>query len=84
VKEITAKNAKVAKQCQQEIVAISCGFFAYFAPFAVEKLGGYALLCRLVIQVLSKPALDFANVHAFALTVIGNLITLNFAEIEIT
>ena len=41
------------------------------------------LFRRVVIQVLSEPSLDFVNVHIFALTVVGNLITLNLAETKI-
>src|SRR6266498_3682138 len=42
-----------------------------------------ASLRRFVIQVLSEPSLDFVNVQAFTLTVIGNLITLNLTQTEI-
>src|SRR5436190_13207449 len=42
------------------------------------------LLCGVVIQVLSEPTLDLVNLHALALAVVGDLVTLNFAEIKIT
>lgn len=41
------------------------------------------LLRRVVIQVLSQPPFDLVNVHAFALAVVGNLITLNLAKTEV-
>src|SRR5579872_1484114 len=58
-------------------------------PSEVEGLGGpkctdiQTLLRRIVIQILAEPALDFVNVHGFALTIVNDLITLDLSENEI-
>jgi hypothetical protein len=42
------------------------------------------LFCRVVIQILPEPALDFAHAHSLAFAVVGDLIAVNLAEAEIS
>jgi len=38
---------------------------------------------RIVVKARSQPALDLAEVHAFALTVVFHLVTADFAHAEV-
>ena len=43
-----------------------------------------SLIRRIVVQALSEPALDFCDTHRLALCVIGDLVSVDFAEAEIS
>lgn len=42
------------------------------------------LFCRIVVQVLSEPSLDFRYAHPFTFVIVGNLIAVDLAEGEIS
>ena len=42
-----------------------------------------AVLGRIVVQVWTKPSLDFGDAHPLTLVVVGHLVAVDFAETEI-
>ena len=42
------------------------------------------LTCRIIVQILSQPPLDFGHTHSLALVIVIHLIAVDFAETEIT
>ena len=48
------------------------------------RAGIRVLFRRFVIQVLPEPALDFAHAHSLAFAVVGDLVTVDLAEAEIS
>jgi len=56
-----------------------------FAPAPQRSLPGDAGLFRwVVVQVLPEPSLDLCHANPFAFAVIGDLITVDLAEAEIS
>src|SRR6516162_7093150 len=53
------------------------------APFyGMTRIG--LVLFRVIVQVLPQPSFDFGLAHYFALGVVGNLVTVDLAQTEIT
>jgi hypothetical protein len=42
------------------------------------------LLGRIVVQIWSQPSFDFARIHSFAFGIVGDLVTIDLAQAEIT